>query len=105
MPTRYRSSCALPVGAARRPRAGPRTTIWAPAHSPPAAAIRMRGDCAAAGGRASGRTFSDSSATQICSAHNPYDEFGNNEEVLCNWCGVEFKALVDEEGVLRLKET
>ncbi len=40
-----------------------------------------------------------------CSAHNPYDEFGNNEEVLCNWCGVEFKALVDEEGVLRLKET
>ena len=41
-----------------------------------------------------------------CSAHNPYDDgFGNNDEVLCNWCGVEFKALVDEEGVLRLKET
>jgi hypothetical protein len=40
-----------------------------------------------------------------CSAHNPFDEFGNNDEVLCNWCGVEFKALVDEEGVLRLKET
>ncbi len=40
-----------------------------------------------------------------CSAHNPFDEFGNNDEVLCNWCGVEFKALVDDEGVLRLKET
>ena len=40
-----------------------------------------------------------------CSANNPYDEFGNNEEVLCNWCGVEFKALVDDEGNLRLKET
>jgi hypothetical protein len=40
-----------------------------------------------------------------CSANNPYDEFGNNEEVLCNWCGVEFKAVVDDEGKLRLKET
>ena len=41
-----------------------------------------------------------------CSAHNPFDDgFGNNDEVLCNWCGIEFKALVDEEGVLRLKET
>jgi hypothetical protein len=41
-----------------------------------------------------------------CSAHNPLDDgFGNNDEVLCNWCGVEFKALVNDEGVLRLKET
>jgi len=40
-----------------------------------------------------------------CSAHNPFDAFGNNDEVLCNWCGIEFKAVVDEEGILRLKET
>ena len=39
-----------------------------------------------------------------CSANNPFDEFGNNDEVLCNWCGIEFIALVDEDGVLRLKE-
>ncbi|HTO95847.1 MAG TPA: hypothetical protein VMK66_02280 [Myxococcales bacterium] len=39
-----------------------------------------------------------------CSAHNPFDEFGNNDEVLCNWCGLQFKALVDEEGNLKLKE-
>ena len=39
-----------------------------------------------------------------CSAHNPFDEFGNNDEVLCNWCGLQYKALVDDEGKLRLKE-
>jgi len=39
-----------------------------------------------------------------CSANNPYDTFGNNDEVLCNWCGLQFKAVVDEEGTLRLKE-
>ncbi len=39
-----------------------------------------------------------------CSANNPFDEFGNNDEVLCNWCGVQFKALVDDEGALKLKE-
>lgn len=39
-----------------------------------------------------------------CSANNPYDTFGNNEELLCNWCGMQFKAVVDEEGNLRLKE-
>lgn len=39
-----------------------------------------------------------------CSANNPFDEFGNNDEVLCNWCGLQFKAQVDDEGTLRLKE-
>jgi uncharacterized Zn-finger protein len=39
-----------------------------------------------------------------CSANNPFDDFGNNDEVLCNWCGLQFKALVDEDGVLKLKE-
>ena len=39
-----------------------------------------------------------------CSANNPFDEFGNNDEVLCSWCGLEFKASVDDEGTLRLKE-
>jgi hypothetical protein len=39
-----------------------------------------------------------------CSAHNPFEEFGNGDEVLCNWCGLQFKAAVDDEGNLRLKE-
>ncbi len=39
-----------------------------------------------------------------CSANNPYDTFGNGDEVLCNWCGMSFRALVDDEGTLRLKE-
>lgn len=39
-----------------------------------------------------------------CSANNPFEEFGNNDEVLCSWCGLEFRAVVDEEGDLRLKE-
>jgi hypothetical protein len=40
-----------------------------------------------------------------CSAHNPFDAFGNNDEVLCNWCGIYYVALVDDEGNLRLKES
>jgi hypothetical protein len=39
-----------------------------------------------------------------CSANNPLDEFGNGDDVLCSWCGLEFRARVDDEGVLRLKE-
>lgn len=39
-----------------------------------------------------------------CSANNPFEEFGNRDEVLCSWCGLEFRALVDDEGNLRLKE-
>jgi hypothetical protein len=39
-----------------------------------------------------------------CSANNPYDTFGNGEEVLCNWCGMQFRAVVDEDGNLKLKE-
>ena len=40
-----------------------------------------------------------------CSANNPWgDGFGNNDEVLCNWCGMYFKAVVDDEGNLKLKD-
>jgi len=39
-----------------------------------------------------------------CSANNPCEEFGNNDEVLCGWCGLSYKALVDDEGNLKLKE-
>lgn len=39
-----------------------------------------------------------------CSAHNPYEEFGNNDEVLCGYCGLSLKAIVDTEGKLKLRE-
>lgn len=39
-----------------------------------------------------------------CSADNPFDAFGNGDEVLCSWCGQTFRALVDTEGTLKLKE-
>jgi transcription elongation factor Elf1 len=39
-----------------------------------------------------------------CQANNPYDDFGNNDEVICGWCGVQFTVLVDDEGNLKLKE-
>ena len=56
-------------------------------------------------GRALGtrRRFSEFECP-ACSANNPFDEFGNNDEVLCNWCGIQFKAAVDDEGNLGLKE-
>jgi hypothetical protein len=40
-----------------------------------------------------------------CSAYNPVaDGFGNGDEVLCNYCAVEYKVTVDEEGKLKLRE-
>ena len=40
-----------------------------------------------------------------CSANNPFDTFGNGDDVLCNWCGMEFRVIVDDEGTLKLKES
>jgi transcription elongation factor Elf1 len=40
----------------------------------------------------------------VCSANNPCDVFGDGDELICNWCGLSYKALVDDEGNLRLKE-
>ncbi len=40
-----------------------------------------------------------------CNANNPADPpFGDGEEVLCNYCGTEYKVKVTDEGKLRLKE-
>jgi transcription elongation factor Elf1 len=41
-----------------------------------------------------------------CSAHNPAgDAFGNGDDVFCGYCGQSFVAVVNEDGVLKLKET
>jgi hypothetical protein len=40
-----------------------------------------------------------------CSANNPYDDgFADGDEILCYYCGTEFKVMVNEEGRLRLRE-
>jgi hypothetical protein len=39
-----------------------------------------------------------------CSAHNPFDDFGHDDEVNCAWCGMAFVAIVDDDGKLKLKE-
>ena len=41
-----------------------------------------------------------------CSANNPYDEsFGDGDDVLCYYCGQEFRVHVTAEGRLRLRES
>ena len=40
-----------------------------------------------------------------CSANNPVDPaFGEGDEVLCNYCGTEYRAKVSDEGRLKLRE-
>ncbi|MEI7703922.1 MAG: hypothetical protein WCK73_04945 [Deltaproteobacteria bacterium] len=50
------------------------------------------------------RTFGDFDCPS-CSANNPYDDpFGDGAEVLCYYCGAEFRVSVSDEGRLRLRE-
>ena len=50
------------------------------------------------------RTFQDFDCP-TCNANNPYDDgFGDGDEVLCYYCGQEYKVLVNEDGRLRLRE-
>jgi transcription elongation factor Elf1 len=40
-----------------------------------------------------------------CNANNPVDPaFGDGDEILCNYCGEQFKVKVNEEGRMKLKE-
>jgi transcription elongation factor Elf1 len=40
-----------------------------------------------------------------CNANNPYDDaFGDGDDVLCFYCGQEYKVRVSDEGRLRLQE-
>lgn len=40
-----------------------------------------------------------------CNANNPLDEpLVDGDEVRCNYCGTEYKALVSAEGRIRFKE-
>jgi hypothetical protein len=41
-----------------------------------------------------------------CAANNPVDEsFGNGDDITCNYCGTEYKAVVNDDGKLKLKAT
>lgn len=40
-----------------------------------------------------------------CNANNPWDDgFGDGDEIRCYYCGQEWKAIVSDEGRLRLRE-
>jgi hypothetical protein len=39
-----------------------------------------------------------------CNANNPCEAIGTGDEVLCNYCGGEFKVFVTESGRVKLKE-
>ncbi|MFN0061275.1 MAG: hypothetical protein ACKVPX_01980 [Myxococcaceae bacterium] len=40
-----------------------------------------------------------------CNANNPVEDgLGQGEEVLCNYCGTEFRVMVSDSGKLRLRE-
>jgi transcription elongation factor Elf1 len=50
------------------------------------------------------RSFKDFDCPS-CSANNPYEDgFADGDEVICYYCGAEFKARVNDEGQLRLRE-
>ncbi len=49
------------------------------------------------------RTFSEFECP-TCSAYNPHERFGNEDEVRCAYCGLGFVAVVDDEGKLKLRE-
>jgi hypothetical protein len=39
-----------------------------------------------------------------CAANNPVDDgFGNGDEIICNYCGTEFRVVVDDDARLKLK--
>jgi hypothetical protein len=39
-----------------------------------------------------------------CAANNPVDDgFGNADEIICNYCGQEYRVVVDDDGRLKLK--
>ena len=41
-----------------------------------------------------------------CAANNPVDEgFGNGDDLVCNYCGQEFRVVVDDDARLKLKPT
>lgn len=49
------------------------------------------------------RRFSEFDCPE-CSANNPLDDgFGDGDELICNYCGEEFRAQVSDEGKLRLR--
>ncbi|MHB1843318.1 MAG: hypothetical protein ACYCWW_00605 [Deltaproteobacteria bacterium] len=58
---------------------------------------------AAGAAQGSRRQFKDFDCPD-CNANNPLGEpFGDADELLCSYCGAEFKAIVSDEGKLKLK--
>ena len=40
----------------------------------------------------------------VCSAYNPHETFGSEDDVTCAFCGLPFTAVVNEDGKLKLRE-
>jgi hypothetical protein len=56
-------------------------------------------------GRGPARTAFTDFDCPSCSANNPTGEpFGDGDEILCNYCGTEYRVKITEEGRLQLKE-
>ena len=56
------------------------------------------------GGRRTKGRFADFDCPS-CNANNPASEpFGAGDEVLCNYCGTEYRVKITDEGRLQLKE-
>jgi hypothetical protein len=59
-------------------------------------------DAGGAAGRR--RRFTDFDCPS-CAANNPYDDgFGDADEILCYYCGQEYRVEVTDEGRVRLRE-
>ncbi|MFL5320906.1 MAG: hypothetical protein ACJ790_14685 [Myxococcaceae bacterium] len=39
-----------------------------------------------------------------CNANNPSEPLQDGSEVLCNYCGTEYKVTISDEGKMKLKE-
>jgi transcription elongation factor Elf1 len=58
-----------------------------------------------AAGEGTARRFQDFDCP-ACNANNPYDDgIGDGDEILCYYCGQEYRVRVTDEGRLKLKES
>jgi transcription elongation factor Elf1 len=61
-------------------------------------------DLAKEAGAGANRKFKEFDCPE-CHAHNPVgDTFTDGDEVLCNYCGCEFKVSISQEGRVKFKQ-
>lgn len=56
-------------------------------------------------GKSAGRSKHKEFDCPSCNANNPVDPpFGDGDELLCNYCGSEYRVTVSDEGRVKFKE-